>query len=624
MSLNKLEFRAEQAAQVHKKYLAAVPIQKSPAALSLPLSIPDDELLKKISASKNSASVDILWRGDISAYNSHSEADIAMCNILAFWTGRDAGQMDRLYRSSGLMREKWDRPQSGSTYGQITIQKAVDECREVYQPGYHQSAEQDFKGITVEPWEKPTPFDEYSTGPFSKNSLPKSLEDMAEASATATQTPLSMNIAAVLSAAAITVQGKYNVQITSDYSEPLNIYVAAVAPPAERKSAILRSATQPLQLYEAKRNELLRPDVLRSGAELDILMRKQEEVKKKAAKSGNTAELEEVLRDIEDFEPVKFERFICDDATPEALTSLMADNNGCIGLISAEGGVFANMKGRYRESGGSDIDVYLKAHAGDTIRIDRKSRPAEYINSPCMTMLLTIQPVLIEGMMSNPEFKGRGLTARFIYVVVDDESSLVGVRTATAPAIPQNVKTTYENALFKALNYRPQETQPLFLSSKAEQYRQSFFETIEPQLKEELYFMSDWAGKLPGAVCRIAGILHCFSSENPAETQISGDTMLHAIELGFCFLQHAQAAYGAMGGDQNAAAATYVLKRISGMESITKRNLHQLCRGRFKKIDELEPVISLLIDHGYLRESTVPTEGAGRKPSPKYLINPLL
>jgi hypothetical protein len=59
----------------------------------------------------------------------------------------------------------------------------------------------------AEPWKKPTPFDEHSTSDFSK-SLPEPLENMAEASAAATQTPLSLNIAAVLAAGAIAVQGK--------------------------------------------------------------------------------------------------------------------------------------------------------------------------------------------------------------------------------------------------------------------------------------------------------------------------------------------------------------------------------------------------------------------------------
>ena len=175
------------------------------------------------------------------------------------------------------------------------------------------------------PWESPTPFDEYPLGPFPLEWGPKPLQDFVDASALTTQTPRSMNIAAVLAAAAITVQGKYKVQISDDYSEPLNIYVTAVAPPAERKSAVLRNATQPLQVYEAQRNKELAPEVMRSAAEFDVLMRQQEDIKKKAAKTGDMSDLDDITNQIAGFKPKKFERFICDDATPEALTSLMAD-----------------------------------------------------------------------------------------------------------------------------------------------------------------------------------------------------------------------------------------------------------------------------------------------------------
>lgn len=66
-------------------------------------------------------------------YNSQSEADMAFANDLAFWTNRDYSLMDEIFRVSAMMREKWDREQSGSTYGAITLNKAIDECREGFQ-----------------------------------------------------------------------------------------------------------------------------------------------------------------------------------------------------------------------------------------------------------------------------------------------------------------------------------------------------------------------------------------------------------------------------------------------------------------------------------------------------------
>lgn len=92
----------------------------------------DSELIKKMT--RSSPVFERLWAGDTSSYKSRSEADLALCNTLAWWTNSDAARIDGLFRRSGLMRDKWDRPQSGSTYGAITIQKAVEDCQGGYDP----------------------------------------------------------------------------------------------------------------------------------------------------------------------------------------------------------------------------------------------------------------------------------------------------------------------------------------------------------------------------------------------------------------------------------------------------------------------------------------------------------
>ena len=92
----------------------------------------DDEIYAKASASKNGDKFKKLWNGDTSEYPSHSEADAALCSMLAFWCNKDAGQMDRLFRQSGLMRSKWDTDRNGITYGADLIRKCIANCRETY------------------------------------------------------------------------------------------------------------------------------------------------------------------------------------------------------------------------------------------------------------------------------------------------------------------------------------------------------------------------------------------------------------------------------------------------------------------------------------------------------------
>ncbi|MFC6732372.1 hypothetical protein [Haladaptatus sp. DYSN1] len=96
----------------------------------------DQELLQKAQTASNGAKFNRLWNGRISGYDSHSEADMALCCLLAFWTGGEAGRMEQLFQQSGLMREKWDDVHyaDGSTYGEKTIERAVATTSEFYEP----------------------------------------------------------------------------------------------------------------------------------------------------------------------------------------------------------------------------------------------------------------------------------------------------------------------------------------------------------------------------------------------------------------------------------------------------------------------------------------------------------
>jgi hypothetical protein len=99
----------------------------------------DDEVLARMFASAHGVEIEALWRGDTSAYHQdHSAADLALCNHLAFWCGGDSTQMDRLFRRSGLMREKWDRKaRAGETYGQGTVARALAALRQIPAPSLH-------------------------------------------------------------------------------------------------------------------------------------------------------------------------------------------------------------------------------------------------------------------------------------------------------------------------------------------------------------------------------------------------------------------------------------------------------------------------------------------------------
>lgn len=122
---------------LHNKYLpSSVPkAELRPVAV---VDISDQEVIDKARNCKSGQLFNLLYSGVWEGiYNSRSEADLALCNQLAFWTGRNAEQMDRIFRTSHLMRDKWDKKRGGDTYGNITIQKACASCDQVYEPKQH-------------------------------------------------------------------------------------------------------------------------------------------------------------------------------------------------------------------------------------------------------------------------------------------------------------------------------------------------------------------------------------------------------------------------------------------------------------------------------------------------------
>lgn len=135
-----VERRIDAIRGVHQDYVQQTADDRSDGTSTrtteVDLDLEDEELLERAWSADNSDQFDALWRGQTSGYDSHSEADMALCLHLAFWTGGDPGWMDRLFRRSGLMREKWDQVHyaDGATYGERTIERALEKVDEVYDP----------------------------------------------------------------------------------------------------------------------------------------------------------------------------------------------------------------------------------------------------------------------------------------------------------------------------------------------------------------------------------------------------------------------------------------------------------------------------------------------------------
>ena len=95
----------------------------------------DEQVIDHASRSESREKFKALMDGNWEeGYDSQSDADMALVSILAFWCGNVEEQIDRIFRTSGLMREKWDRRTGDATYGQITIRNAIASSSAIYVP----------------------------------------------------------------------------------------------------------------------------------------------------------------------------------------------------------------------------------------------------------------------------------------------------------------------------------------------------------------------------------------------------------------------------------------------------------------------------------------------------------
>ena len=119
-----IEARQDALDELHDRLFPPAPPRL--AVAFIPTGASNAEVLEKAFRARNGWKFRQLFEGSHD-YHSGSEADLALCRMLAYWTDRDASQVDSLFRQSRLMRAKWDKRHGsdGRTYGQRTIDKAL-------------------------------------------------------------------------------------------------------------------------------------------------------------------------------------------------------------------------------------------------------------------------------------------------------------------------------------------------------------------------------------------------------------------------------------------------------------------------------------------------------------------
>lgn len=468
---------------------------------------------------------------------------------------------------------------------------------------------------TPDTWDHIIPFSEFDLPVFPIEVLPPDLADYLNQLAESLQIPVDMPAMLVLAACSYCVSG-CQISPKPDWVEPLNIFTAIIMPPASKKSAAMKLITEPLKIHEKEQMEDLSQEAIKNQSERRVLENKQKKLETQLSKGEDVntrIELNEINRELAEFQDIFLPTIIASDSTPEAVARLLFENDGRLSIFNAEGGIFGTMAGRYN-SGTPNLDVFLQGHAGDSLKVNRIGRPSEYVENPCLTIGLAIQPTILENLKHKTFMKECGLLARFLFVTPDSDHGQN--KYATKP-ICEAAKAYYQSLIFDLLKSN---SITLRLEPEAEKIFARYFEAIEPRLNGDLYQVQAWAGKLRGAVLRIAGILELI--ENPNSQTVSEKTIGAAITIGEYLTKHAKAVFNLMDFDKELHLANRILSwisRKSKTEFLLSEVYTAVKTSAANRMDDFKAALDRLIEHNYLRHSTEKTRG---RPSNRYEVNP--
>lgn len=459
-----------------------------------------------------------------------------------------------------------------------------------------------------------------SLPPFPIDCLPSRLRNYVEAVAIHTQTPMDMAAGAALGVLAACLQGKVKVEGNIGHYEQTSLYIFLIAPPGSRKSAVIHAMTAAIEDYEQKYNEGNKTAMRRNKQERESLQRdinrltRQLEVKYDTLTELELQHTQDKLVELPEIKPLQI---FTDDCTSESMIRLLKDNHGRMALISAEGGAFDNIVGRYTKK--PNLDVWLKGICGDTIRVDRINREPDYIRNPALSMIISAQPGVLSELMQSSLLDGRGFLARLFYINIPSAAMPKSFRSAPIPA---TIREDYDHLIFHLLNLSENEPITLHLAPEAINQMDELCHSVEAYLRNEHRDMREWGSKYIGLVLRTAGLLH-IAADGAGDIQT--EMVENAIRIGSYAFHHALYAYSILGADETVEKALHVVTKLRKLSvtSISRSDLYQKCRGRFfRDAKDMEPVLTLLEQHGYIWMDIPTYSGVGRPSAGTIYINP--
>lgn len=468
--------------------------------------------------------------------------------------------------------------------------------------------------VEDEPWLTPTlPDEQAPTPPFPVHTLPSWAQDHARAAASQVQVPVDLTAMLIIGALAAATTGRAKVQVSPNWAEPTNLYLVTAMRSGSGKSAAEKLCCGWLRRWQDERIAAARTDHDMALRGVKVAEKRVGEIEKSMVMgTKNMDDLRGALVALEEAKAAvpTLPRLIADDATPEAVATLLAAYGERLAIMSTEADLFDMvLKGKTGQR--ASLNVYLKAWSGDPLIRDRKGGTetgpeSTTIKQPLMTVAVTVQPSVLARVNGDDEMTSRGFAARFMFALPPD---LIGSRDQTRRFGGERLDTAEpfeQRGRELAQRWSEWRTEALIhLEPAAAAALQAFLVEIEPQLGagQELERLGEWVNKLHGSIARYAGILHLAEGHSPS-VPIPAATMDRAIELGRYWLATAVVVLGMADTPLEQAEAILEWMAGTGKATFKLRDVQDGVRRPgigLEKVADYVPALMLLVDNGWLR-----------------------
>ncbi len=394
-------------------------------------------------------------------------------------------------------------------------------------------------------WGTYVPPDSFDPPELPLGLLPPVLGDYARVVAESVQCDPALPALMGLGVVAALAQKTAQVRATSKWSEQLSLFILALADVSERKSPSYAHMVGPVHELEGELAQVGQEGRIYANEKRRVLAKQLENARRDAgnanAKRPTTLDaVAEMAAELEAMGPEERPpRIATDDATPERLKGLMAENHGRIALLSPEASFLHVLAGAYTNNGRpADFSALLSAYSGgEPLTVDRQGREHVRVPHPALSVVMVGQPTVLEELSRVKGAQERGLVARFVVCRVPSRAGSRPLQTGDEPGAADTFEGKEYRQLLGQLSERtPSDTPPvLALDPDAlEEYR-AWHDALEGERGPHggrWSGIADFAGKAHGLALRFAGLSHlCEHPDAGGGDLIGPDAMLWAQAL---------------------------------------------------------------------------------------------